>query len=314
VTVGRTQHLADQLDDVLSGRLATVPDGLGPLVAIADELRAELAELELDRSRAEGHLKLVYLGNRPARPQQRLVRRMLVAAVAAALLLLPATAASGASLPGSPLYPVKRAVEAARLTVARTPQSQATQRTMVARARLTERDKLMEVGDTARVPTATVELGKALSAAEVAVAKARLAGTDLTVVTGLEDELHEIREQATEVPVAPGRGPGATRAPAGAHESPDAGGLTPTTIPAAGIGQDPAPGADPGVPPSTALAETPPVSVPPTTLPVVGTDPPEAPDASVDADGRTTGDRGSSESRDSGDDSLVDRLIDAVLG
>ena len=51
--IGRSRETTEQLDALLDGRLTEVPDELASLVAVADELRAELATIELDPAVAE---------------------------------------------------------------------------------------------------------------------------------------------------------------------------------------------------------------------------------------------------------------------
>src|SRR5438876_9754216 len=70
MTIGRSRNLAEQLDAVLDGRATEVPDELASLVALADELRDDVAGLELDPAVSEQHLNLVYRRARAARARR----------------------------------------------------------------------------------------------------------------------------------------------------------------------------------------------------------------------------------------------------
>src|SRR5512132_3429881 len=128
--IGRSRNLAEQLDAALDGRAKDVPDELASLVALADELRDDVASLELDPAVTEKHLNLVYRRGRTARASrstrrqqvERTGRRRAAVSVAfAAILLVPASFASGSAMPGDPLYPLKRGLEKVRLGAAPSP-------------------------------------------------------------------------------------------------------------------------------------------------------------------------------------------------
>jgi Domain of unknown function (DUF5667) len=222
--MGRPNQTHDRLDALLDGRPDEVTDDLAPLLAAAEELRAELADFELDPEVIERHLEQAL--DRPAtvvplpvrKPGGSVLRRRLAAAgLAAALLLVPATAASAASssaLPGQALYPVKLAVEQFRLaTVQWSPTREAQERAKVAAERLKELDRLVQLRMFSQVPTAIRALDKAVQAANLAVVEAAAEeGADLAlldVVNKLDevteaqhDELVALKEMGSQVPVA----------------------------------------------------------------------------------------------------------------
>jgi Domain of unknown function (DUF5667) len=215
--MGRLNQTQDRLDALLDGRPGEVTDDLAPLLAAAEALRAELAELELDPEVVDRHLEQAL--DRPATvvtlPVRKvggggvLRRRLAAAALAAALLLLPATAASAASasaLPGQALYPVKLAVEQFRLaTVHWSPTREAQERAKIAAKRLAELDRLVQLRMFHQVPPAIRALDKAVVAARVAVQEAYAEeGRDSELVAAaskLEDvqdaQLGELNELTT---------------------------------------------------------------------------------------------------------------------
>jgi Domain of unknown function (DUF5667) len=209
VRMGRPNQTQDRLDALLDGRPGEVTDDLAPLLAAAEALRAELADLELDPEVVDRHLEQAL--DRPATvvtlPVHRrhggsvLRRRLAAAALAAALLLVPATAASAASssaLPGQALYPLKLAVEQFRLaTVQWSPTREAQERARVAARRLAELDKLVELKMFRQVPPAIRALDKAVAAANVAIVEAaKEEGADA------DPELVAVVKRLTEVAVA----------------------------------------------------------------------------------------------------------------
>jgi hypothetical protein len=196
--MGRPNQTHDRLDALLDGRPGEVTDDLAPLLAAAEALRAELAEFELDPEVVDRHLEQAL--DRPATvvplPVREdrgggLRRRLVAVGLAAALVLVPATAASaasGSSLPGQPLYPVKIAFEQFRLaTVQWSATAEAQERAKLAAKRLAELDKLVELRMYRQVPHAIRALDKAVEAAESAVAEAAAKeGADPKLVTVLE--------------------------------------------------------------------------------------------------------------------------------
>jgi hypothetical protein len=216
--MGRPNQTQDRLDALLDGRPGEVTDDLAPLLAAAEALRAELADLELDPEVVDRHLEQAL--DRPATvvtlPVRKvgvgggaLRRRLAAAGLAAALLLVPATAASAASssaLPGQALYPLKLAVEQFRLaTVQWSPTREAQERAKVAARRLDELDRLTKLHMYRHIPPAIRALTNAIVAAHAAVREAVAAdGTDSELVAAasaldrVEDaQLGELRELAT---------------------------------------------------------------------------------------------------------------------
>jgi len=204
--MGRPNQTQDRLDALLDGRPGEVTDDLAPLLAAAEALRAELADLELDPEVVDRHLEQAL--DRPATVvtlpvrtggSSVLRRRLAAVALAAALVLVPATMASAASasaLPGQALYPFKLAVEQFRLaTVQWSPTREAQERARIAAKRLQELDKLVQLRMFRQVPPAIRALDKAFAAAEVAVVEA-------AKEEGADPELFAVVDKLTAVAVA----------------------------------------------------------------------------------------------------------------
>jgi hypothetical protein len=153
-------------------------EGLEPLLQTARAAREALsAEVPEDLARAH----LAALGEMEvrerARPRHRLAFVLIAAAVTVVLLGGAAVAASGSSLPGQLLYPVKRAVEKIDLALHRDPASQARLHLEFAQRRLTELSDLLAL----RRAGETVDVGAAMSAYQSEVAKVQAAiATDVT--------------------------------------------------------------------------------------------------------------------------------------
>jgi hypothetical protein len=295
--MGRPNQTQDRLDALLDGRPGEVTDDLAPLLAAAEALRAELADLELDPEVVDRHLEQAL--DRPATvvtlPVRQagggvLRRRLAAVGLAAALLLVPATAASAASssaLPGQALYPVKLAVEQFRLAAVQwSPTREAQERAKVAARRLEELDKLVELRMFSQVPPAIRALDKAVQAANVAVveaAKEEGADPELVAVVKRLDavaeaqhgELVALTKMANVLPRAITLA--VAESPAALHpiEPPD---LTPAA-PATTLGPTPT------QPPATA---GPPVTDPPTEPTSVPTTQPEPPPTTAPPDPPTT--------------------------
>lgn len=230
--MGRPLSLDDELDALLdappgdSGRRVSAE--LAPLVAVATALRAELATVVVDPGVARRHLSHAIglprlapfqsSGNglngstrrigtdvplRPpaerlaGRPEpSRLRRRVAAIALAAALLLIPVTIASGKSLPGQPLYPVKLSVEEVRLTgLAWSPAGTARERLRIADVRLHELSQLADSGQVERVPDAVLTLRAAVDSAAQAVDQATLQELDSDRTVALHKTLWEVQNQ-----------------------------------------------------------------------------------------------------------------------
>jgi hypothetical protein len=206
--MGRPNQTQDRLDALLDGRPGEVTDDLAPLLAAAEALRAELADLELDPEVVDRHLEQAL--DRPATvvplPVRQvgggggvLRRRLAAVGLAAALVLVPATAASAASssaLPGQALYPVKLAVEQFRLAAVQwSPTREAQERAKLAARRLEELDKLVQLRMFRQVPPAIRALDKAVAAANVAIVEA-------AKEEGADPELLAVLDTLTDVAVA----------------------------------------------------------------------------------------------------------------
>jgi hypothetical protein len=195
----KPNQLHDDLDALLDGRPFELTDELVPLVEAADALRAELATYELDPEVADRHLARVLEDSATivALPTRGYVngwrRRMAAVALAAALVLVPATMASAAALPGQAMYPLKLAIEQARLaSVQWSPAREAGECIRIADARLEELDQLVELRMDAQVPDAVRAVDRAVMAATRAVQEASIQGIDVTKVAG---ELRAVREE-----------------------------------------------------------------------------------------------------------------------
>jgi hypothetical protein len=126
----------------------------------------------------------------------RLRRRVAAIALAAALLLIPATIASGRSLPGQPLYPVKLSVEDVRLAaLAWSPGGTARERLRIADVRLDELSRLADGGQVGRVPDAVLSLRAAVDDAAQAVDQASLQEVDSDRSVALRQSLSNVESR-----------------------------------------------------------------------------------------------------------------------
>jgi hypothetical protein len=195
----KPNKLHDDLDALLDGRSVELTDELVPLVEAADALWVELATYELDPEVADRHLARVLEDSAPvvALPARGYVngwrRRMAAAVLAAALVLVPATMASAAALPGQAMYPLKLAIEQARLaSVQWSPAREAGQRIRIADERLEELDQIVELGMVTQVPDAVRAVDRAVMAATRAVQEAWMDGADVTKVAS---ELQAVKQE-----------------------------------------------------------------------------------------------------------------------
>jgi hypothetical protein len=227
--MGRPLSLDDELDALLDappGRTDRVSAELAPLVAVATALRAELATVKLDPGVARRHLSnaigtprlapFTFSGNgsgrrigtdvvqlQPGEPSlgtrpgpSRLRRRLAAAALAAALLLIPVTIASGNSLPGQPLHPVKLTVEEVRLAaLGWSPSGTARERLRIADVRLGELSRLVDDGAVERVPGAILSLRASVDSAAQAVDQARLQEVDANRALALQQDLVGVQDR-----------------------------------------------------------------------------------------------------------------------
>jgi hypothetical protein len=300
----KPNKLHDELDALLDGRPVELTDELAPLVEAADALRAELAALQLDPAVADRHLERVLQGTAtvvqlPPRRQANgwdLRRRVAAVALAAALVLAPATMASAAALPGQAMYPFKLAIEQLRIaSVQWSPSREAGERTRVADERLDEVRDLYRLEMFNQLPNAITALGKAVAAAQVAVAEAASEGEP---VSGVAARLNRVEAAGGQVVqqvvrrVAVAAAAGSVALSDGTREAiqaaaaetqgvlpppdrpPTAGTPTPTTSASPGPGptNPTQPPPDPTSPPTTeapppTTSTTPPTTDPPTTDP-----------------------------------------------
>jgi hypothetical protein len=314
---GSNEQLLEELDDMLDGRPTEVDDELGPLVQAAAELRAALAEIQLDPDAAERHLARVLGGSATVVPlptRQREVRwrrRVAAVALAAALTLVPATLASAHTLPGQPLYPVKLAAEQVHMAaVSWSPTREAGVCTSIAGTRLDELDRLVDLGDAEHIPPAILALDKAVRTAMQAVSEASREDGRSSQVLKVQTKLAAVRDNgrvqvALVVATKLRSMPAATQSAIAAaiDQSPA---ISPKIIqpppagPATSTSAAPAPppsGSSPSVtappvttPPSTDAPAAPPSTAPPTSEPP--TSEPAAPPTTADSPAGQDGQQG----------------------
>jgi hypothetical protein len=327
--MARPNQTHDRLDALLDGRPGEVTDDLAPLLAAAEALRAELADLELDPEVVDRHLEQAL--DRPAtvmtlpvgKDRGGLRRRVAAVALAAALVLVPATMASAASasaLPGQALYPVKLAGEQFRLAgVQWSATREAHERTRLAATRLAELDKLVQLRMFRQVPPAIRALDRALVAARVSVQEAVAEeGRDSELVAAaskleaVQDaqlgELTALRTIVSELPPA-----NSVAIKLAVQQSPVIAGALPPVLPATspattaapnstgppdtGGPPDSEPATEPTSPPVTDPEPTsPPSTDPPTTTTPPPTDPPPTTVAPEGSPGSVGADSGASAS------------------
>jgi len=168
---------------------------LRALLALADDLATHLPASPPPAFRARLQVELQdRMGDEPLRPTAlgrpwtawrawRLVPRLTALMVAVVLALGSAVVASAHSVPGEPLYPVKRAVEQTRLAMALSPRERLPLRRSIADARLGEVQALIERG---LVPGEAL-LDDLVAAQEAALDEAR---------TGSSEELSAAEQEA----------------------------------------------------------------------------------------------------------------------
>jgi Domain of unknown function (DUF5667) len=291
--MNRPARADEELDVVLDGHRHLFTSELGPAVEAARMLGAELRSIQIAPEVAERHIAMALARARHAavRARWRSIRRTAVAmAAAAALVVGPAALAAGAALPGEPLYPIKRTIEAADLAFAFSPASDARAHTRIAAARLSELHALVAKGRSKQVPDAVMALKEAMSDADAAIARAirtegpggetatvagRLAQVrenmigEISVILARGEELNLTAEQQDQLREAfpP---PTTTPAPAADVTAPAGPPVSATTG-----ATDPPPttsgGATTSTPPTT---EPPPTTQPPTTVPPTTEAPP----------------------------------------
>jgi hypothetical protein len=258
--LGRSWNLDDELDALLdasrNGTRVARRAELAPLVEVAAALRAELSAIQIDPAVAHQHLTSAIgaprfaptapspngngFGTRigteiPPEPvppaverpaHSRFRRRVTMIALAASLALIPATMASGTSLPGQPLYPVKRSIEQVRLAaLAWSPAGTAREQLRIADVRSAELAGLVRRGAVGQIPGAIVALQAAVDAAGQAVDQASMQeGSDSARAVALRQDLAEVTNdqilQLTSVAERiPTTSPAATQAIEAANEA-----------------------------------------------------------------------------------------------
>jgi hypothetical protein len=194
----RPARADEELDVVLDGHRHLFASELGPAVEAARMLGAELREIQIPPEVAEQHIAMALARARQTavRARWRTVRRTVVAMVAAAALVVgPAALAAGAALPGEPLYPLKRSIEAADLAFAFSPASEARAHTRIAAARLSELHTLILKGRTKQLPAAMIALREAMIDANAAVARAMQAEGSTAATNAALDQLDAVKAQ-----------------------------------------------------------------------------------------------------------------------
>jgi Domain of unknown function (DUF5667) len=287
--MNRPARADEELDVVLDGHRHLFASELGPAVEAARLLGEELRSIQIAPDVAERHIAMALARARhtAVRARWRKVQRTAMAvAAAAALIVAPATLA-GAALPGEPLYPLKRSIEAADLAFAFSPVSEARAQTRIAAARLSELHELIRKGRAEQIPAAMIALREAMIDANAAVTRAMEAegrtgaayaaadqldnvkadtlgelkvllaqGDDLNVTPQLADELRE----ALPLPSAPPPGPVPT--PTSSHGPAPSINTTGSTAPPPSAGS----GVTSTAPPTTQAPTTQaPTTEPPTT-------------------------------------------------
>jgi hypothetical protein len=194
--MNRPARADEELDVVLDGHRHLFASELGPAVEAARMLGAELRSIQIPPEVAEQHIAMALARARQAafRARWRTVRRTAVAMVAAAVLVVaPAALVAGAALPGEPLYPLKRSIEAADLALAFSPASEARAHTRIAAARLSELHTLIRKGRTKQLPGAMIALREAMIDANAAVVRAMQAEGPTGATNAAADQLDAVK-------------------------------------------------------------------------------------------------------------------------
>lgn len=182
-------------------RFPSLREQLAPLLAVTEEVWRAARQRPSEEFRRATKARLlaaaVQRQQRRAAPTYERVAwwrswslRIAAAAAALTLVAMPAIGASADSLPGSPLFPVKRAVEEARLLLASGPDAQAQARLDIARERLRELEKLRARGQ--ENEEAVQGLALALGRLEEHL---RARGDDQPLPPGLVAQIEELSER-----------------------------------------------------------------------------------------------------------------------
>jgi Domain of unknown function (DUF5667) len=193
--MNRPARADEELDVVLDGHRHLFASELGPAVEAARLLGAELRSIQIPPDVAERHIAMALARARHTAIRARwrkMTRTAVAVAAAAALIVAPATLA-GAALPGEPLYPLKRSIEAADLAFAFSPVSEARAHTRIAAARLSELHELIREGRAEQVPAAMIALTEAMIDANAAVTRALQAEGPTGATTAAAAQLDDVR-------------------------------------------------------------------------------------------------------------------------
>jgi len=289
----------DELDVVLDGNRHLYRSELGPAVEAATVLAEELRAVEIPPGVAERHIAMALdrAGHASRRARRRLLARMLAAVAAAAVIVgVPATLVSAGALPGHPLYPLKRTVEAADLAVHFDPSREAQIHMRIAERRIAELDALVQRRDRTHLLSAIKEVKLAVEAANVAVDKAfRSEGVNSdtmalhTRLTGVTREMMQKLEDVVATPTDPAAASTASSILGTATTAAPPGVPPPTAaVPPPTAAVPPPTAADT---PTTSVVPPPTTATPPTTADTPPTPPPSTgPSVSPTAPGASTGD------------------------
>jgi hypothetical protein len=227
----KPKRIAEQLDAALDGTgPAVVAAELVPALRAGEELRAACARMELGPEVRQRHLARLGVAmeavaadgpvpastpgaaavapagvgelaaRRPVRrvaPSRSWRHRLATITVAAAAVLTPLVVASGGTVPGEALYPVKLTVENARLAAALgSPSRTAGERARIAGTRLDELDELVAAAQVERIPAAILALDHALSGARAAAGSVTGTG-DPARAAALDRRLDDLRAGRT---------------------------------------------------------------------------------------------------------------------
>jgi len=194
--MNRPARADEELDVVLDGHRHLFASELGPAVEAARLLGAELRSIQIPPDVAERHIAMALARARHTAIRARwrkMTRTAVAVAAAAALIVAPATLA-GAALPGEPLYPVKRSIEAADLAFAFSLVSEARAHTRIAAARLSELHELIRKGRAEQVTAAMIALTEAMIDANAAVVRAMQAEGQTGATEAAADRLDAVKE------------------------------------------------------------------------------------------------------------------------
>lgn len=159
------KRLYEELDQLLEGRPGPegIPADTHDLVEVADTLKAMGADIPDSTGKADIRRRLLEemrdSANEGALARARewfnrsFRRRTIALLLASAITFSGAAGAAAGSLPGTPLYPLKRAVEQAKVIAAIGHRNRASAQLDLAENRLTEMRRLLAKGEYQQLPT-----------------------------------------------------------------------------------------------------------------------------------------------------------------